>query len=358
LFLDEIQDCPNAIMSLRYFKEQLPKLHVVGAGSLLELVLREADFRVPVGRIEMLYLRPLSFEEFLIALSKQGLLEYLESLSVDVKTPDLIHQELIELSKLYGLLGGMPAVLQTYLLTNNIMECQNTQGNLLAGYRKDFGKYATKTQYKYLQLLFDKAPLLIAQWFKYVKVDPSAQSRDIKIALELLHAAHLIQLIYASNASGIPLDSTVNLKKFKLLFLDVGLMQHACQIDAESWLSEPVLMLNRGSIAEQWVGQALLSLQGLKTEGKLHFWVREQAGSTAEIDYLVTCKNQLIPIAVKAGNTGRLTSLRVFLAEKKSPLGVRISEQPLQYRKDHRILSIPFYLIGQLTCVLSEASLE
>lgn len=346
VFLDEIQDCPEAILSLRYFKEQMPGLHIIGAGSLLEFVLNSDAFRMPVGRVQFLHLRPLSFIEFLEALGLEKLCAYLHEIAIDVPMMPGIHEQLIQLFREYLALGGMPAVLSTYLETKSLQYCQQIQTGLLSTYRNDFGKYAKHTQHKYLQLLFEKAPGLIAQWFKYSKVDPNVQPKALKAALEKLEDAGLLHLVHTTSASGLPLITTMNEKKFKLLFLDVGLVQRACQLDLSLVLERDVMLLNRNTLAEQFVGQELLAYINTHELGRLFFWTREKTGSSAEVDYVISHGADIIPIEVKSGSQGKLKSLQLFMAEKSSPLGIRISQAPLSYYNN--ILSIPFYLLSKV----------
>lgn len=352
LFLDEIQDCPRAIMALRYFKEELPELHVIGAGSLLEFTLNDDNFKMPVGRVQFLHIYPFSFREFLTASGLQHLREYLQTVTAHCTIDEPIHKKLMQLVRKYMILGGMPAVLEDYLKTEDIQRSEHVQTDLLATYRSDFGKYASQTQHKYLQILFERAPGLIAQWFKYSKIDPNIQSRELKTALSLLMDAGLIHLIYASAAQGLPLVSSVNLKKFKLIFLDVGLAHRAMGMDIKSLMSEDLMLVNRGAISEQLVGQELLTLVNPRELRRLYFWVRDARGSSAEVDYLANIGSQIVPIEVKSGATGRLRSLQIFMEEKKIPLGVRISQSPLSL--DKNILSIPFYMIAELPRLTEE----
>lgn len=198
-----------------------------------------------------------------------------------------------------------------------------------------------------------KIPSLIAQHFKYSKVDPESRARDLRNALDMLNWANLIYPVYATAASGLPLIGTSNEKKFKVLFLDVGLILRNGSLDIPLLFRENLLLVNRGAIAEQLVGQELLAYGSFNEEKKLYFWCREAQSSTAEVDYIIVVKGQIIPIEVKAGATGRLKSLQVFLAEKNLPLGVRISEQPLKL--DKNILSVPLYLIGELERLITSA---
>lgn len=346
LFLDEIQDCPNAILALRYFKEKLPSLHVIGAGSLLDFTLNDANFRMPVGRVQFLFLKPLSFKEYLTALGLHELRQLIEEISLSEMVPDNVHQKLLKLAREYMILGGMPAVLQSWSSIKDIKEAEIIQTSLLNTYRLDFGKYATKIEYKYLQPIFDKIPSLIAENFKYVNVDPEVRSRDIKHALEILQHAGLINIIYHTAASGIPLTAQINERKFKILFLDVGLITRAGRLESELLLNNDLLLINRGVMAEQFVGQELLAYSSRFEERVLYYWRREERSSNAEVDFIKTVGSNIIPIEVKAGTTGWLKSLKLFMHEKKSMIGIRISQLPLSLHDN--ILSLPIYMVGEV----------
>ncbi len=347
LFLDEIQDCPNAIRALRYFKEKLPRQHVIGAGSLLEFTINDADFRMPVGRIQSLYLKPLSFKEYLVGSGNEQLREWIEEINLTTTIDVSVHEHLLKLVREYMVLGGMPAVLQSYFSKRDAGDCMNIQTALLNTYRQDFGKYAKKTDHRYLQQLFEKIPGLIGENFKYSKVNPEMRSRDIKDALYMLQNAGLLYPVYSTSASGVPLTSLINEKKFKILFLDTGLVTRAGKLETELLLNQDVLLVNRGMLAEQFVGQELLAYSSHFEEGSLYFWVREQRSSTAEVDFIMTVDAKIIPVEVKAGTTGRLKSIKIFMGEKKSALGVRFSQQTLSYTD--KILSLPLYMVGELS---------
>lgn len=346
LFLDEIQECPEAILALRYFYEQMPELHIVAAGSLLEFTIRNPNFRMPVGRIQSCYLKPLSFKEFLTANGKQSYIDYIENITLKETIDPTIHEQLLSFIREYIVLGGMPAVVQQYLQSGSYQQSQIRQNVLLDTYRRDFGKYSKHTNLKYLQTLFDKAPGLIGKHFRYVDVDPNMQSRDLKIAIQDLKDAGLIYCVHSSNASALPLISTKNEKKFKLIFLDVGLVNSEAKLSSEVLMNQDIVLIHQGMLAEQFVAQELLAYAPCYREENIFFWEREQKSSRAEVDYVITIDSHIIPIEVKAGNTGRLRSLQLFLAEKNSTLGIRISQKPLSYQ--HKILSIPFYLISEI----------
>lgn len=352
IFFDEIQECPKAITALRYFKEQLASLHIIAAGSLLEFALHDEKFSMPVGRIQFLYMYPLSFGEFLSALGRDNLRKYLKNVTLNTPPQSVIHEELLRLTKEYLALGGMPAVLAAYFQTKSLQQTQQVQTDILATYRNDFGKYASKAKHRILSLLFEKSPGIIANWFKYSKIDPDAAPRDLRQALQQLCYAGLLYQVHHTSATGLPLISTQNEKKFKLLFLDVGLVKRATLLEMALLFQEDLMLVNQGALAEQFVGQELLSYSNAHEKAHLFFWAREQKSSSAEIDFLITLGSQIVPIEVKAGTTGRLKSLKLFMDEKNIPLGVRVSAAPLSL--ENKILSIPFYLLAELPRLYSE----
>jgi uncharacterized protein len=325
LFLDEIQECPQAIMALRYFKEQMPDLHVIGAGSLLEFTLNDPNFRMPVGRVQSIYLRPLSFGEYLDASGNARLRKFLREFPPEMKIEEVVHQHLLSLVREYFALGGMPAVISEYLQSKKLLLCQDIQTAILTTFRNDFGKYAGRTPHIHLQTIFSKAPGLIGKWLKYSTLDPDIASVTLKNALYKLSDAGLIIPVYATSGAGLPFITHRNEKKCKLLFLDIGLVQRACNLGLELLFKEDLLLIN---------------------DGALYSWVREEKNSSAEVDYLVAVQGSIIPIEVKAGAIGSLRSLKLFLTERNISLGVRISEAP--FSLSHSVLSIPFYLIEEL----------
>lgn len=347
LFLDEIQVCPKAIMALRYFKEKLPSLHVIAAGSLLEFALHEEEFSFPVGRVQFLYLKPLSFHEYLISQNHDPLVDLLDHVTLKTPLDPFIHDQLLLLLREYFLIGGMPSAVRCFLETRSFLECQVVLESLLATYRSDFSKYATKAQYKHLQILFERAPGLVSQHFKYTLVSSDHRSQDLKIALEQLGWAGLLHRVLATNASGIPLQMHAKDNKFKLLFLDIGLVNCANKLDIQTAWDTELLQINAGALAEQFVGQELLAYTDFHTNPQLYYWERDKKDSMAEVDYVIAVGSKILPIEVKAGTTGRLRSLAQFLTEKEPPFGIRISQHPLSFHD--QILSVPLYLIGQLS---------
>lgn len=352
LFLDEIQECPEAIMALRYFKEQMPDLHIIGAGSLLEFLLNDTQFRMPVGRVQFMFLKPVCFGEYLDASGHDHLRAYLQKIHLSDSPDEAVHQKLLSLVREYCALGGMPAVIAEYLQSKSLTLCQNIQTSILATFRKDFGKYADRTPHIHLQNIFTKAPGLVGQWLKYTSLDPNTSPETLRNALKKLCEAGLIILVYATSGSGLPLISHLNEKKCKFLFLDIGLVKRACQLDLDLLFSKDLTLINDGALAEQFVGQELMAITGVDEANGLFSWLREERNSSAEIDFLIQIGSKLVPIEVKAGAIGSLRSLRIFLEEKKVTYGIRISESPFLLKSD--ILSIPFYLIEELPRLVEE----
>lgn len=341
LFLDEIQVCPKAIQALRYFKEKMPALHVIGAGSLLEFALIDGKFSFPVGRVQFLYLKPLSFEEFLTARGKE----------ITIEDP-IDHDEMLRLVKEYFLVGGMPAAVSSYCQNRDLEEVSRIHEVLLSTYQADFSKYATSSEQKYLKVLFNGVFREIAEHFKYAKIDPNIRSRELKNALDHLIWAGLIHPVYASSATGIPLSAQLKHNKFKIYFLDIGLVQHFLQINPQVVLTHPIIQINRGALAEQFVSQELLNYHSPYQEGQLFYWEFPKKGSDIEIDFLCVFDQHILPIEVKAGVSGKLKSLHAYIKAKKAPIGIRISQNPLSFEEN--VLSIPFYLIGQLPYILKK----
>ena len=356
LFLDEIQECPEAISSLRYFFEQLPSLHVIAAGSLLEFILNSENFRMPVGRVQYLHMFPLSFGEFLNGRGLTELREFITALTLKTTIPEVVHNKLIEELRLYLICGGMPAVVESFLAEPSGRGFQEIQLLLLQTYRDDFGKYASQAKQSHLEKVFYSTPRLVGEKLKYSAIDPEVKSRDLKAALLLLEKAGVIRRIIRTTTQGLPLRANANERHIKLNFLDVGLMQRSLGLDATLIRSEDFVAINSGQVAEQLVGQELLACQSPFEDPLLFFWSRDKRGSSAEVDFLISHKDKVIPIEVKAGSTGRLKSLRMLLDKTNGAVGVRLSQLPLSFFQN--ILSVPIYAIEALSNLLAEINSE
>ncbi len=352
LFLDEIQECPNAISALRYFYEQMPGLHVIGAGSLMEFVISQENFRMPVGRVQYIYMKPLSFLEFLDAVGENRTRKTVENITWNNLPSPAVHHHLIFLVKKYSIVGGMPAVVSEYATTANLDRCLQIQTVIIQTYRDDFGKYASKVKHKYLEKIFYAVPKMIGKKFKYSHVDSIMQSRDLKEALELLDKAGVVYRIKQISGEGLPLEANAKGRHFKTTFLDIGLMQNICDLSSEMLMSpdENFVKINEGAVAEQFTAQELFAYRDSYQVPSLFYWAREARNSNAEIDYIIPCCSSALPIEVKAGKTGTLRSMHIYLEKYHLPTGVRISQ--IFFNKNQPIISIPFYAIKQIPYLL------
>ena len=348
LFLDEIQECPKAISALRYFYEQMPDLHVIGAGSLLEFVMSQESFKMPVGRVQYIYMKPLSFLEFLDNVGESRTRNVIETFSWDNLPSPSIHKHLLSLIKKYAVIGGMPAIVSEYISSSSLEKCFQIQTIIIQTYRDDFGKYSSKVKYKYLEKIFFAVPKMVGNKFKYSHVDNNLQSRDLKEALELLEKAGVVYRIKQTSGNGLPLEANAKERHFKTVFVDIGLMQNICGLSSDLLISpdEDFIKVNEGAIAEQFTAQELLAYRDVYLAPSLYYWAREARISNAEIDYLIPCDSSVLPIEVKAGKTGTLRSMHIFLEQYSLSAGVRISQH--YFNRSLPIFSFPFYAIKRI----------
>ncbi len=317
LFLDEIQSCPRAMMSLRYFYEKMPELHVIAAGSMLEFALDNSSF--PVGRVEFIWLRPLCFEEFLWALGLGKLAEQIPGIDSKIPVPDALYSKLTENLKLYFLVGGMPEAVKNFVSGKSFSLVAEIHRSLCHAYFQDFAKYSPKIDRDCLEHVFEQIPPSVGNTIKYSSLYPEKRIEKIKESLLTLEKALIIQKIYSSQANGLPLGADASSKTFKALFLDIGLMQHLCGVLPRDVIDgDDLLDIYRGALAEQFVGQEMLVHADGSENGKMYYWSRPQKSSSAEVDYLLVRSGEIIPVEVKSGPLGRLKSLQVFMNEHPS----------------------------------------
>jgi hypothetical protein len=360
LFLDEIQAVPRAFTMLRYFFEQIPELHTVAAGSLLELHLGEQVTSVPVGRVEFLELGPMTFEEYVLASGNRPLYEFLTSWTAGEELPEALHLELTDRFREYLVVGGMPGVVRAWRQSQSLGEVARVQRGLLRGFEDDFGKYRARADTARLRKVFTRLPELVGSVVKYSHVDRDDRAAPLAAALDLLCRARLAVRVVRSACSGIPLGAEEDPRRFKLLGLDVGLLAGAWGLNLASLTQESELArLRSGAVAEQVVGTQLLA--SLPSDGfpRLHYWDRIERSSQAEVDYVLEVGTRMLPVEVKAGASGSLRSLHLFVAQKGVSAAVRLnSERPSLLearhglsdgtRVNYRLLSLPLYLAGQV----------
>ncbi len=324
LFLDEIQECPQAIGALRYFYEQMPDLAVVCTGSLLEFALEQDRFSMPVGRIESAWLFPMSFGEFLRAKGNSSLAEAIAQNPLEPKISEVGHAQASKELREYLFCGGMPQAVLAMTEAKDVESVRRVHRSLLQTYRQDFYKYAPRIKAHLAESLFLKAPGRVGGHFKYSHVDPDLRSSEIRPAVEALEKAGVIRRVIHSSG-GLPLATDTNPRICKLIMLDVGLMHASLQIEAQLVQEPDLLAIQRGAVAEQFVAQELLACAPPDEDPTLYFWSREVPASQAEVDYLIPSGRFVLPIEVKSGASGTLKSLRIFLSSHPgSPIGVRL----------------------------------
>lgn len=345
LFFDEIQVCPNALRALRFFYEKRADLHVVAAGSLLEFVLSEIP-SYGVGRIESLCMYPLSFDEFLLALNRERLIKIKrENLFGEIDS--IFHNELIDLIKFFLMIGGMPEIVDTYLKKSDLGLCFKKIKDLLISFQDDFRKYKTKISSIQIKEVFNSISLQAGCKFKYSNIDSQSAHIPLKEALEILVQAGLAYKIYHSSAQGIPLGGQIKTNKFKVILFDSGIHLQLLGLDLKEILvSQDIDLINKGALAEVFVGNELIKYLSQTQQKDIYYWHRESRASNAEIDYVIQKGMNIVPIEVKSGIRGKMQSLRIFLNEREVEKGVRLSLDKFSSNVD--FWNYPLYAISNL----------
>lgn len=360
LFLDEIQAMPEVLANLRWFAEELPALPVIAAGSLLDFVLADHTFSMPVGRITYLHLEPMTFEEFLQAAGEAELLKEVSQWTPDLDLNEVAHARLLERYRDFMIVGGMPGVVQRWIAGGSMLECAQLQQSLLGTYRDDFSKYSRRLPVERIGRVMESIPRMLGQTFKYSRVAAGERTAAIRESLDLLCRARLATRVQASTGMGIPLGGDIRERVFKVIFLDSGLACAALGLTLQRASDlAGLILVNAGGLAEQSVGQLLRAALPHFAERDLYFWRSDRKGAVSEVDYLVQHGARIVPVEVKSGTTGTLKSLHHFMAIRDLPLAVRVNaDRPSITEVDikttegaavkYRLLSLPFYLAGQL----------
>ena len=354
IFIDEVQNSAIAMNQLRYFYEEVPDVHVVAAGSLLEVKMKSEGFTFPVGRVEYCYLHPATFDEFLVAQGETESLSYILSVKPDTVIPEEIHAMMMKKFHVFLLVGGMPEAVARYAETRSFIDLDPVYESILTGLRDDVSKYASAAKTKYIQHIIEHATKYVGLRIKYEKFGESNfRSREMSDAFDVLEKAMIISRVFASASKQMPLMS--NLKKFpKLLYLDTGLVNYQIGMRTEIAMMDDINAVYHGQVGEQIAGQTLLALNTRKN-ANLHYWYREEKGATSEVDYLMVINERLVPVEVKSGKTGTLRSLHNFMDESRCDFALRIysgnmrTEQITTFnKKKFTLFSVPFYLLFRI----------
>ncbi len=369
LFLDEIQACPEAIMSLRFFKEDMPELHVIAAGSLLEFALDELP-TFGVGRIHSMFIYPMTFDEFLMANGEQLLLETRKSASASNPLPAPLYEKLVGLLRTYMLVGGMPEAVSKWVETHDYLACQEVQDDIVVTYEDDFPKYRKKIDPNLLRLTMRSVAVQATKKFVYSEVGGGYKSIDVKKAIDLLAKAGLLIPVTHTDANGIPLGSEADPLYRKILTLDTGLMLRLLNMTTGdiSELTDSILtsdisdLVNKGPMAEMVAGLELLHYRTPNIRHELYYWLRRAKNSQAEVDYVSSYRQTVLPIEVKAGTQGGMKSLWLFMREKHLTNAIRCSlenfgtfdyEDKMDNDAIRHVQICPLYAISQMDSLLN-----
>jgi predicted AAA+ superfamily ATPase len=350
IFIDEIQELPQALQQLRYFYEEAPDLAVIAAGSLLESLFNP-DISFPVGRVEYLVIHPVSFPEFLSAIGETAALEQLKK----VPLAGFAKDKLMQLFQRYCLLGGMPEVIEQYVVTKDVSSLNAVYESLLISYMDDVEKYASNaSQVNYIRHAMRASFAETGKRIKFQGFGKSSyKSREMGEALRTLEKALLLHLIFPQTSTVLPLQPDLN-KSPRLQVLDTGMLNYFVGVQKEIIGSQDLSSVYQGTMIEHMVGQELLAAQYSALHG-LQFWVREKNSSSSEVDYLQEFNSQLIPIEVKSGATGTLRSMHQFMDLAPHQLAIRFYAGDLEIvtittpeKKEYYLLSLPYFLVSQI----------
>lgn len=325
LFIDEIQVSKQAIMSLRYFKEDYPELHVIAAGSLLEFALEEIP-SFGVGRIRSLYMYPFSFDEFLSAQGLQMQVDFKKQCDAANPLNDAIHKQLLAQVRSYYLVGGMPAAVSEWVETHDYMACSHIHTDIIDTYQDDFSKYKRRISPVLLRQVWRSVALQAGNKFVFSEAAKEVRSSTVSEALQLLTLAGLVVPTTHSDGNGIPLGAEVNNGFKKYLFVDIGLMLTMLNIPAaDILLASDIDLINKGAVSEVFAGLELMKYSDCYQRPELYYWQHMSKSGNAEVDYLCSKGSHVLPLEVKASTRGSMQSLYLFMRKKHLTQAIRTS---------------------------------
>lgn len=338
LILDEIQEVERGLASLKYFCEKAPEYHVAVAGSLLGITLHEGT-SFPVGKVDMLYMYPMDFEEFLLAMGKEQLVELLRSNSWTALTP--LRGMLTELLRQYYFVGGMPEAVKAYVERGDIWEVRYIHSKIIDAYRNDMSKHAPKQQVQRINMVWNSIPSQLARdnkKFIYGALRKGARANDFEIAIQWLVDSGLVHKVHRISKPVVPLKFYEDMSSFKLFLLDCGLLGALSETPPEQILiGDNVFEEYKGAFTENYV------LQQLKSLPRTFVYYYSNDNSTLEIDFVVQHDTHIIPIEVKAEENLRAKSLRQFVIDNPGLHGVRFSMS--DYREQDWLTNVPLWAV-------------
>ena len=337
IIFDEIQECPNALNSLKYFQEEANEYHIVSAGSLLGIRLSHTSF--PVGKVDFMNMYPMTFSEFLIADNCENLVEYMKQIKKIENIPDIFFNQLEEKLKVYFIIGGMPEVVKLWVEEKDIELVNTTQENILKAYESDFSKHTTNNEANKISLIWNSIPSQLAKEnkkFLYQAIKEGARAREYESALNWLNDANLIYKVYNITKNDFPLKAYKDLSSFKIYMNDVGLLRRMANLDSKIVVEGDKLFREfKGAFTENYVLNTLNTIY----EEAPNYYIFDRH----EIDFVIQNKNKIIPIEVKSNKSTNNISLTRYNEKYKTDLSIRVSMNNLS--KNEKILNIPLFLI-------------
>ena len=337
IVFDEIQDCPDAITSLKYFNEELPEYPIIAAGSLLGVALHKG-LSFPVGKVNFMTLYPLSFFEFLDAMGEHMKLEHLQKGNFEVLKP--FHDDLISLLKKYFFVGGMPEAVNNYVTERDFNKVRTIQTEILKAYARDFSKHVPLSNQAKLKLVWDSIPTQLSKEnkkFVYGNIEKGARAKEFEDAIAWLEACGLIYKVNRIKKPDLPLAAYKDLSAFKLFMVDLGLLSAMASLDAQTLISGNEFFEEfKGSLTEQYV---LQQLKIYSDKLDIYYWAKESG--TNEIDFVIQISNEIIPIEVKASTNLQAKSLKSYIDDFKPSKAIRFSGAT--YKQNEVITDIPLY---------------
>jgi predicted AAA+ superfamily ATPase len=346
---DEVQECPGALTSLKYFFEDAPHYHIIGAGSLLGVAQHEGT-GFPVGKVDMMTLYPLSFQEFLAALGENGFLELIKTKNFAGLA--VFSDKLIERLKQYFYIGGMPEAVVNYLETQDLSRVRRVQETILQAYYADFSKHIPAYEIPKVRLIWDSLPAQLGKVnkrFLYSTMKQGSKGRDYEIALEWLKNAGLIHQVKRVSLPCLPLTAYQQNNIFKLYTPDIGLLSARAGLELKSYIdvNEKVFHHYKGALAEQFALQELrASAPGLP----IYYWANDK--NTAEVDFVIQFRDMIIPIEVKAGENIKSSSLTSYISAFDPSAAIRTSL--LDYSRNEAVVNLPLYMISEFAEIVGD----
>ncbi len=346
VIFDEIQECPKAITSLKYFCENMRKLHIVCAGSLLGVALKSENISFPVGKVNRMQMYPMTFKEFVQACGEEQYLELLKGWSVEREIPDVYFDRMKRLLKEYYVIGGMPEVVQEWIESHDFSVVEEVQDEILAGYADDFSKHAPVKEIEKIRMIWDSIPIQLAKEnnkFVFSHVKKGKRAHELEAALQWLKNAGLITMLELVSDVQVPLSAYADSTYFKVYMSDVGLLCRRSGFTYETILFDDERFINyKGALTENYV------LNELRTQyDNIFFW---RSGNTAEVDFVIEDRNKVIPIEVKAADRTQAKSYKQFCKKYHPEIGLKASLKNIAANdcEGTKTFSYPLFLLWDM----------